>query len=101
MWGMYSGVKANEKHDGGNEKILGSSGDALQTPQVLKILLLDIGMLGMYNGGKDNKKHNGANENNVGTSDNDYLTPYKPLIGLNIFFCIRQFSYPLTFTADT
>ena len=31
-WGMYSGVKANEKHDGGNEKILGSSGDPLLTP---------------------------------------------------------------------
>ena len=29
---MYGGVKANEKHDGGNEKILGSSGDALLTP---------------------------------------------------------------------
>ena len=32
MWGMYSGVKTNEKHDGGNEKILGSSGDPLLTP---------------------------------------------------------------------
>ena len=29
MWGMYSGVKVNEKHDGGNEKILGSSADPL------------------------------------------------------------------------
>ena len=29
MWGMYSVVKANEKHDGGNENILGSSGDPL------------------------------------------------------------------------
>ena len=32
MWGMYSGVKTYEKHDGGNEKILGSSGDPLLTP---------------------------------------------------------------------
>ena len=32
MWGMYSGVKADEKHDGANEKILGSSGDPLLTP---------------------------------------------------------------------
>ena len=32
MWGMYSGVKTNEKHDGGNEKILGSSGDPLLPP---------------------------------------------------------------------
>ena len=31
-WGMHSGVKANEKHDGGNEKIVGSSGDPLLTP---------------------------------------------------------------------
>ena len=29
---MYGGVKANEKHDGDNEKILGSSGDPLLTP---------------------------------------------------------------------
>ena len=29
---MYGGVKAKEKHDGGNEKILGSSGDPLLTP---------------------------------------------------------------------
>ena len=32
MWGMNSGVKANEKHDGGNNKFLGSSGDPLLTP---------------------------------------------------------------------
>ena len=32
MWGMYSGVKANEKHDGSNEKKLESSGDPLLTP---------------------------------------------------------------------
>ena len=32
MWGMYSGVKTYEKHDGDNEKILGSSGDPLLTP---------------------------------------------------------------------
>ena len=25
MLGMYNGVNANDKHDGGNEKILGSS----------------------------------------------------------------------------
>ena len=31
-WGMYSGVKANEKHNGPNEKIVGSSGDHLLTP---------------------------------------------------------------------
>ena len=31
MWGMYSGVKANEKHDADNEIILGSSGDPLLT----------------------------------------------------------------------
>ena len=31
-WDMHSGVKANEKHDGGNEKILGSSSDPLLTP---------------------------------------------------------------------
>ena len=31
-WGMHSGVKANEIHDGGNEKILGSSGDPLLSP---------------------------------------------------------------------
>ena len=29
MWGMYSGVKSDEKHDGANEKILGSPGDPL------------------------------------------------------------------------
>ena len=29
MWGMYSGVKFDEKHEGGNEKILGSSSDPL------------------------------------------------------------------------
>ena len=32
-WGMHSGAKANEKQDGGNEKIIGSSGDPLLTPQ--------------------------------------------------------------------
>ena len=32
MWGMYSGVKVNEKHDGGNEKILESSDDPFLTP---------------------------------------------------------------------
>ena len=32
MWGMYNGVKANEKRDGANEKNLGSSGDPLLTP---------------------------------------------------------------------
>ena len=31
-WGIHSGVKANEKHDGDNEKILGSSGDPVLTP---------------------------------------------------------------------
>ena len=30
--GMHCGVKANEKHDGGNGKILESSGDPLLTP---------------------------------------------------------------------
>ena len=40
MWGMYSGVKTYDKHDGGNEKILGSSGDPLLTPYRPKILLL-------------------------------------------------------------
>ena len=34
MWGMYSGVKANEKHDGANEKNVGSSGDPLLTPYI-------------------------------------------------------------------
>ena len=29
IYGMYSGVKVNEKHDGGNENILESSGDPL------------------------------------------------------------------------
>ena len=38
--GMHSGVNANEKHDGGNEKILGSSGDPLLTPYRPKVLLL-------------------------------------------------------------
>ena len=32
IWGMYSGVKSDEKHDGANEKILGSPGDPLLTP---------------------------------------------------------------------
>ena len=32
MYGMCGGVKANEKHYGGNEKILGSSSDPLLTP---------------------------------------------------------------------
>ena len=45
---MYGGVKADEKHDGGNAKILGSSGDPLQTPYRPKILLLDMGMWDMY-----------------------------------------------------
>ena len=45
MCGMYSGVKAYENQDGGNEKILGSSGEPL-------------------------------------------LTPYRPLIGINFYFCI-------------
>ena len=31
-WGMHSGVKTYEKHDGGNENILGSSVDPLLTP---------------------------------------------------------------------
>ena len=39
-WGMHSWVKANYKHDGGDEKILGSSGDPLLTPWGPKILLL-------------------------------------------------------------
>ena len=34
MWGMYSGVKSDEKHDGANEKILGSTGDPLLTPYI-------------------------------------------------------------------
>ena len=38
MWGMYSGVNANEKHDSGSEQILGSSGDPLLTPYRAKIL---------------------------------------------------------------
>ena len=32
MWGMYSGVKANDKHDGDNETFIGSSGDPLLAP---------------------------------------------------------------------
>ena len=32
MWGMYSGVKVNDKHDGSNKNDLGSSGDPLLTP---------------------------------------------------------------------
>ena len=36
---MYGGVKANEKHDGGNEKILGSSGDPLLTPYTPLIVI--------------------------------------------------------------
>ena len=39
-WGMQSGVNANEKQDGGNEKYLRSTGDPLQTPYRPKILLL-------------------------------------------------------------
>ena len=34
MWGANSGVKADEKHDGANEIILGSSGDSLLTPYI-------------------------------------------------------------------
>ena len=40
MWGMYSGVKIDEKHDGANEKNVGSSGDPLLTPYRPKILLI-------------------------------------------------------------
>ena len=32
VWGMYSGFKANEKHNGGNEKILEWLGDPILTP---------------------------------------------------------------------
>ena len=32
MWGMYNRVKADEKHDGDIQKILGSSGDPLLIP---------------------------------------------------------------------
>ena len=32
MWGMYSRVNANEKHDGAINKNLGSSGDPLLSP---------------------------------------------------------------------
>ena len=96
---MYSGVKANEKHDGANEKRLWSSGDLLLTPYRPKILLLDIGMWGMYNGVKANEKRNGANEKNVGSSGDPLLTPYTPLIVLKFYFCIWFFIYPLTFAA--
>ena len=34
MWGMYSGVKVNEKHDGSNKDDLGSSGHPLLTPYI-------------------------------------------------------------------
>ena len=34
MWGMYHGFKADEKHDGDNQKI-GSSGDLSFTPYII------------------------------------------------------------------
>ena len=65
MWGMYSGVKVNEKHDGSNKNDLGSSGDPLLTPYRPhyrpKILFWDMGMWGMYCGVKANEKDNGGN----------------------------------------
>ena len=42
MWGMYSGVKAYEKHDGGNNKFLGASGDPLLTPYRSKKIYFHI-----------------------------------------------------------
>ena len=49
MWGMYSGVKVNEKHDGGNENILESSGYPLLTPYIPLIdpLFFRIQSIGM------------------------------------------------------
>ena len=85
---MYGGVKANEKHDGGNEKILGSSGDPLLTPYRPKILLFDVGKWGMHSGVKANEKHDGSNEKIVGSSGDSLLTPYRSLRGLKFYFWI-------------
>ena len=79
---MYGGVKANEKRNGDNEEILGSSGDPLQTPYGPKILFYDMGM---YSGVMANEKHDGANEKNVGSSGEPLLSPYTPLIGLKFY----------------
>ena len=56
MWDMDSGVKATEKHDFGNDKILGSSGGPLFTLYRPKILM------GMYSGVKANQNHDYENE---------------------------------------
>ena len=80
-WGMHSGVKTYEKHDGGNEKILGSSGDPLLTPQRPKILLLDMGMWDMYSGVNAYEKRDDANEKR-----DLLLSSYIPLIGLKFQF---------------
>ena len=74
MWDMYCGVKANEKHDGGNEKLLGSSGDPLLTPYMDKILLLNMGMWDMYSGVKANEKHDGGNEKFLESFGDSLLT---------------------------
>ena len=78
-WGMHSGIMANEKHDGDNEKILGSSGDPLLTHYRPKISLQDMGMWGMYSGVMANEKHDGDNEKNVESSGDPLLTSYTPL----------------------
>ena len=62
-WGMHSGVKANEKHNGDNEKILGSSGDPLLTPyRPLRGLKFYFMIWGIYNGVKASDKHDGGIE---------------------------------------
>ena len=66
MWGMYCGVKVNDKHDGGNEKILRSSGDPLLTPwrplMGLKFYFWDMGKWGMHSGVKAKEKQDGGHE---------------------------------------
>ena len=70
MWGMYSGVKPYEKQNGGNEKIIGSSGDPLFTPyRPLRGLKFSfwIWASGICSGVKANEKHNGGNEKILGS----------------------------------
>ena len=66
MWGMYSGVKASEKHDS----------DPLLTPYRPKLLLQDMYMWGMYSGVKANENHDGGNEKIIGSSGGPLLTLY-------------------------
>ena len=80
---MYSGVKANEKHDGGNEKILRLSGDPLLTPYIPLIgvkFYFRIWACGVCTVGSRPTRNTMMIMKNVGSSGDPLLTPYSPKI---------------------